>query len=132
MGAPHALVLEEQMKINKCLKWVHSISAGIDGIICCKSFQDSPIPLTNARGAYGDVLGEFIALGVLYHTKNMERFAQRKAEKKWEVERVETVFGKHMLIVGYGDIGSCVAKIAKHGFGMRVTGIKRKPETSTD
>lgn len=109
-------VLEEQMKINQKLKWVHSISAGIDGIVCVDSLRNSSIPLTNARGAFGDVLGEFIALGVLYHTKNMERFAKRKADKKWEVERVETVFGKHMLIVGYGDIGSCCGKIAKHGF----------------
>ena len=33
-----------------------------------------------------------------------------------------------MLIVGYGDIGSSVGKIAKHGFNMKVTGLKRRPE----
>ena len=34
---------------------------------------------------------------------------------------------KHMVIVGYGDVGNQVAKIMKHGFGMKVTGIKKKP-----
>ena len=131
MGSPVIPVLEDQMKVNTNVKWVHSISAGIDGIVVVDSFRESKIPLTNARGAYGDVLGEFIALGVLYHTKNMERFAQRKADHKWEVERVETVFGKHMVIVGYGDIGSCCARIAKHGFGMKVSGVKRRPEQAT-
>ena len=33
-----------------------------------------------------------------------------------------------MVIVGYGDIGAACAKIAKHGFGMKVTGIKKRPD----
>ena len=37
-----------------------------------------------------------------------------------------------MLIVGYGDIGSCVGRIAKYGFGMKVTGIKRRPDQFTE
>ena len=57
------------------MKWVHSISAGVDGYVAVENFRLSKVPLTNAKGAYGDVLGEFIALGVLYMTKNMERFA---------------------------------------------------------
>lgn len=39
-----------------------------------------------------------------------------------------SVAQKHMVIVGYGDIGAACAKIAKHGFQMKVTGIKRRPE----
>jgi len=33
-----------------------------------------------------------------------------------------------MVIVGYGDIGAHVGKIMKKGFGMKVTGVKRKPD----
>ncbi len=33
-----------------------------------------------------------------------------------------------MAIIGYGDIGAAVAKTAKLGFGMRVTGVKRRPD----
>jgi len=84
--------------------------------------------LTNVKGAFSGVLAEFVALGVLFHTKHVERFMQRKAEKKWDVEAVELVSNKHMAIVGYGDIGSACAKVAKNGFGMKVTGLKRKPE----
>jgi len=60
------------------LKWVHSINNGADGYLAKKSFKESEIPLTNAKGAYSDVLGEFVALGVLYHTKHVERFMRRK------------------------------------------------------
>ena len=56
------------------MKWVHSLSAGIDGYVAVQEFRDSEIPLTNAKGAFSTILGEFIALGVLYHTKHLERF----------------------------------------------------------
>lgn len=40
---------------------------------------------------------------------------------------MELLSSKHMLIVGYGDIGAACAKIAKNGFGMKVSGIKARP-----
>lgn len=67
-------VLKEQVLNNSNLKWVHSLSAGIDGYVAVPEFRDSNIPLTNAKGAFSSILGEFIALGVLYHTKHLERF----------------------------------------------------------
>lgn len=132
MGSIAPEILEDQSLNNKNLKWVHSISAGIDGYVAKKAFKESPVPLTNSKGAYSDILGEFIALGVLYHSKYLERFLTRKKERKWEPEPMELVSSKHMAIVGYGDIGSSCAKIVKNGFGMQVTGIKRDPSTVPD
>lgn len=37
-----------------------------------------------------------------------------------------------MAIVGYGDIGAAVAKIAKLGFGIKCTGIKRNPAACSE
>ena len=125
-------VIKAQMASNPGLKWVHSLSAGIDGYVAVEEFRDSEIPLTNAKGAFSTILGEFIGLGVLYHTKHLERFMARKAAKKWEVEPVELVAGKSMAIMGYGDIGAACAKIAKNGFGMKVWGIKRNPDDCSD
>lgn len=125
-------VIKDQVVNNSNLKWVHSLSAGIDGYVAVPEFKESEIPLTNAKGAFSTILGEFIALGVLYHTKHLERFMQRKAEKKWEIEPMELVSNKSMAIVGYGDIGAACAKIAKNGFGMKVWGIKRKPEDCSE
>ena len=78
MGSISLEVLADQMTIQKRLKWVHSLSAGIDAIVGNKDFQASPIPLTNAKGAYSEILGEFVALGVLYHTKHLESFIKAK------------------------------------------------------
>jgi len=120
-------VIKDQTVNSKTFKWVHSLSSGIDGYVAVQEFKESEIPLTNAKGAFSSILGEYIALGVLYHCKHLERFMQRKAEKKWEQEPVELVSTKTMAIIGYGDIGAACAKIAKNGFGMKVIGVKRKP-----
>ena len=127
MGSIAPQVIEHQILNNPNLKWVHSLSAGIDGYVAKQVFRDSPIPLTNAKGAFSAVLGEFVALGVLFNTKHLERFMLRKKEHKWETEPMELVSNKHMAIIGYGDIGAACAKIAKNGFGMKVSGLKRDP-----
>ena len=111
-------VLKDQVVNNPNLKWVHSLSAGIDGYVAVQEFRESPIPLTNAKGAFTTILGEFIGLGVLWHSKHLQRFMQRKAEKKWEIEPMDLVSTKSMAIIGYGEIGSACAKIAKNGFGV--------------
>ena len=114
------------------MKWAHTLSSGIDGFVAVEEFKNSAIPLTNAKSAFSTILGEFIALGVLYHTKHLERFMQRKAEKKWEIEPMELVSNKTMAVIGYGDIGAACAKIAKNGFGMKVFGVKRNPADCSD
>ena len=96
------------MKDNPNLQFVHSLSAGIEPYLACEEFRNSEIPLTNAKGVFSASLGEFVALGVLYHSKKLEHFMARKAAKKWEIEPIELVAGKKMVIVGYGDIGAAV------------------------
>ena len=56
----------------------------------------------------------------------------RKAAKNWEVEPMEVVSGKSMVIMGYGNIGAACAKIAKNGFSMKVVGVKRNPADCSD
>ena len=111
---------------------MHSLSAGLDAYTPATDFVASDIALTNVKGAFSAVLGEFIALGMLYHAKKVERFMQRKAEAKWEIEPVELVSNKTMAVVGFGDIGAHCGRVAKIGFGTRVIGLKRRPEVTSD
>jgi len=111
---------------------VHSLSAGIDNYVQSTAFVESQIPLTNVKGAFSHVLGEFVALGMLYHSKKLESFMQKKAESKWEIEPVDLCSKKTMLIVGFGDIGAACGKVCKNGFGTSVIGLKRRPEATSD
>ena len=59
--------------------------AGLDSCMGATDFiKADHIPLTNVKGAYSAVLGEFIALGMLYHAKKLESFIQKKAEKRFD------------------------------------------------
>jgi phosphoglycerate dehydrogenase-like enzyme len=71
-----------------------------------ESFKNSSIPLLNVKGAFNPGLAEFIALGMLYHTKNVESFMHKKRNKFWEKETIDSVSDKTLLIVGFGDIGA--------------------------
>ena len=84
--------------------------------------------MTNIKGAHSAVMAEFVMCGVLYHSKNVQRSMDRKVKHKWEVEPMSLLSDQHMLIVGYGNIGAACAKVAKNSFGMKVTGLKRRPD----
>ena len=45
---------------------------------------------------------------------------ENKRNKVWEKFVMSTVAGKTLGIVGFGDIGQCVARMAKNAFGMKV------------
>ena len=78
-----------------------------------KTIAHTDIPLINVKGAFSEVLAEWVALGVLYHTKNLEQFMQFKREIKWEKRYVNVVSRKHIAIVGYGNIGAACARLMK-------------------
>jgi len=44
---------------------------------------------------------------------------------------VELVSSKTIAIVGYGDIGSGIAKMVKRAFGLKVIGVNKFPEMVT-
>ena len=104
----------------------------MDSVLCSQIFKESNIPLVNVKGAHSHALGEFIALGMLYHTKKLEQFMEHKKNKAYQFEQTEMVANKTMLVVGFGDIGAACGRIAKFGFGTRVIGVKRRPEIKTN
>ena len=57
---------------------MHSLSVGVDEVCGVQTFRESKIPLTNARGAFSDILAEFVLLGMLYHAKHVELFQRQK------------------------------------------------------
>jgi phosphoglycerate dehydrogenase-like enzyme len=105
--------------------------AGIDAYCQSVDFVNSPIPLTNVKGAFSAVLGEFIALGMLWHSKHLPFFKKVQSECTWAQREVELVSDKTMVIIGFGDIGASCGKIIK-AFGTKVIGLKRRPDQVTE
>jgi phosphoglycerate dehydrogenase-like enzyme len=72
------------MKNSKAFKYMHSLSVGVDEVCAVKEFRECSIPLTNARGAFSEILAEYILLGMLYHAKHVEYFQQQKNNSSWK------------------------------------------------
>jgi phosphoglycerate dehydrogenase-like enzyme len=119
-------LLQQVWKMAPQVRWVHASSAGVDTLLFPELIE-SPVPLTNARGAFSWALGEFALAAILFFAKDLRRMVRSQEAGAWDQFDVEGVRGKTLGIVGYGDIGRAVAERA-HAVGMRVLAMRRRPE----
>lgn len=110
------------------LKWIHSASTGVDNVLF-PALIDSPVVLTNARGAFSASLAEFTVSAMLFFAKDLRRMLRQQSAARWEPFDVEMLAGRTLGIVGYGDIGRSIARLARP-FGMRILAVRRRPELS--
>ena len=110
------------------VKWVHSLSAGIEKFMI-PAFIESPVPLTNAKGVYKRSLADFAILGILYFYKHVRRMVESQRAHHWDDFQTEWLPDKIMGVVGYGEIGQECARLAK-GLGLKIHATRRKPELS--
>lgn len=123
-------LLEGVFAMGPRVRWLHSSSAGVDGLLF-PALVESPVTLTNARGAYSAALGEFAVAAMLYFAKDLRRMERSQAAGKWDPFDVEMLAGKVLGIAGYGDIGRAIAERAR-AFGMRIFAHRRRPELCAD
>ena len=112
------------------VQWVHTRSAGLNGMLF-PALVESPVTLTNARGVFSDILGEFTIGAVLFFAKDFRRLVTSQMAGKWDPFDVVEIRGQTLGLVGYGDIGRAVARRA-HAFGMNVVALRRRPELTRD
>lgn len=112
------------------LRWVHSLSAGVEALLFPAMVQH-PSVLTNGRGMFKRSLAEFVIAGCLFFAKDMPRLRASQAKGAWDPFYMQELHGRTLAIVGYGEIGRASAALAK-AFGMRVLAYRRRPELSAD
>lgn len=128
-GPAHkALDLAALWKHARAVRWVHSLSAGVEGMLFPALIR-STVPFTNARGVYKRSLAEFAVLGALFHFKKVRRLIENQRARQWLDLEVVFLRDRVMGIVGYGEIGRECALLA-HALGMRIHALRRNPERS--
>src|SRR5438105_1394232 len=121
-------VLRQVWRMAPRVRWVHSRSAGVDGILF-PELVESPVPLTNARGVFSGTLAEFAIGAVLFFAKDFRRLVLSQLAGAWDQFDIVEIRGQKLGLVGYGDIGRAVASRA-HALGMEVLALRRRPERS--
>lgn len=120
-------------EVQKCpkLRWIQMSWAGTDVYTMRDGFPEH-IKLTNARGGFQIVISEYILAVLLELCRNLKLYARQQEERKWRKLGSETLlYGKRVLILGAGDVGTGTAKRLK-AFGTYVVGMRRTERNFPD
>ena len=116
------------------LKFIQSIGAGFNQFPL-EELKARGIPLASAKGTNKFAVADHALAHILSFARHMHTGRDNQNRRHWRGmianldEREDELRGKTVLIIGMGDIGSRVAKLAK-AFDMTVLGTKRNPATA--
>lgn len=116
---------KSQIAPAKNVRYIHTISAGIDGYIDeVDRCHGSALPVTNGAGVYSDAVGEHVIALLLAVMHGIVPSVRNMAEKQWPaIPMLGNVNGKTVAVLGTGDIGNNAARICAV-MGARVLGFK--------
>ncbi|CAN5650544.1 D-2-hydroxyacid dehydrogenase [soil metagenome] len=106
-------------------KWIHVFAAGVDNPVFAE-IRRRGIKLTHSAGSSAVPIAQTVIMQVLALTRGARVFAVAQSAHEWVEADVVDVEGRTMGIVGLGNIGAEVARLARE-FGMRVIGMRRTP-----
>lgn len=115
---------QKWLTLAKKLKWIAIPSAGKDHI-----HLDLPesIILTNSS-FHGEIIAKTVLGALLGFSRGLFWASQNQNNYMWPqkeiVPQLAPLKGSHLVILGFGNIGTRIARLAKP-FGVRITGIKR-------
>jgi phosphoglycerate dehydrogenase-like enzyme len=115
----------------KRLRFIQSIGAGTDQF-SREALAAHGVRLASARGVNARAVSEHVMALILALARRLPEARDNQAKRVWrgmigDLERREDeLAGKTLLIVGLGQIGGRLARLAK-AFDMRVIGIRRDP-----
>jgi phosphoglycerate dehydrogenase-like enzyme len=106
------------------LRWIQSSSSGVGDWIQRLNLVDTPIVVTNAAGMHARPLAEYAMFVMLYFARGWPRMAAEQRAHHWERRAIDTLADRTLGIIGLGQVGQMVARLARP-FGMRVIGVRR-------
>lgn len=119
--------LAELLEVCPDVGWIHILSAGVDAY---------PLDLlkgrvvTCSKGATASPIAEWVMAMMLSCAKRLPESWVDEPPERWFMADLDSLQGKTLGIVGFGEIGQAVAKLALT-FGMEVIATVRKQRPSS-
>jgi phosphoglycerate dehydrogenase-like enzyme len=104
------------------LRVVQLLSAGVEG---WPELVPDGVTLCNGRGLHGGSTAEIAIAGLLGVLRGMPHYSRQQTDGVWDPQPGESLAGKHVLMLGAGDIAGYVAATVEV-FGARTTKIARR------
>jgi phosphoglycerate dehydrogenase-like enzyme len=120
----------------KQMRWIHSMSAGVERCMAIPSVISRDLLVTNMRGVESAAIAEHAVAFALALAHGIDTFVTDKNRGVWSRQsatntEMQVLDGKTMLVVGLGGIGTEVASRA-HALGMKVTATRNSGRTGPD
>lgn len=120
---------QEWVELAPQLRYLVTPAAGLDYFAA----QLPPrIQVKNSR-FHGRIISESVIGMLLDHSRRITESAVRMRREEWPraemADASRRLSGAHIVILGFGNIGSWIARRAKL-FGCRITGVKRNPDVA--
>ena len=118
------------------LRFIQSISAGVNQYPL-DTLHQRGIRLASAAGVNSSAVAQHAMAHVLAFARHIHTGRDNQQRRLWRsmisdlAQREDELGGKTMLIVGLGQIGQTLARLAQ-AFGMRIIATKQRPETISD
>ncbi len=133
-AAPHLVSAEvvygmppvDRLAEMPALRWVQLISAGVPPDLC-EAAGPRGLTLTNLAGLYGPTIAEHAVALMAALARRLPVVVRNQTEHRWDRSALPALcdlHGRTLAVVGLGNIGRAVARLAR-AFGMRVVGCRR-------
>ena len=115
------------------IKWLQLWSAGADFLQHFPALKEHPLIITSASGVHVHQMAEHFFAMLLGWSRGLPAVYEARHKHQWmrvKEQQLAGLNGKTLLILGYGNIGQSIARIAV-AFGMQVTGLRQNISRST-
>lgn len=119
--------LNDPSQLGWCqkLKWIQLNNAGTEGYCTPGALPEGAV-LTNATGAYGLAISEYMIAVLFLLRKKLHLYRSNQLVHEWKSEgNVGVVQGATVLVIGLGNIGTTFAGKMK-ALGCHTIGVKRR------
>lgn len=125
-GGVPASVLDHLIARAPNLRWIHSFSAGVDRV-ATPSVREHNLLVTNARGVFSRPIAEYVVMWCLAIARRLPQLLELQRERTWQPLRGRELGSLKVGVVGYGSIGSEIARLVAP-FDTQVIATRRRPE----
>jgi glyoxylate/hydroxypyruvate reductase A len=105
-------------------------AAGLDAIMPF-TWLPPRLVLVNNRGVHGAKMTNYAAMALLMLNARVPAYADAQRRQRWAPHFVPPISGRHVTVVGTGDVGSAVARAARL-LGVSSTGVRTRAEPHPD
>jgi len=104
------------------LRWIQAMGAGVEKFLVPE--LPKSVLITRAAGVFGLWMAEYTLAWCGWIARKIEQMRENQRRRLWAPLRPDRLRGKTLALVGLGDIGREIARLARAS-GMRVVGVSR-------